>query len=162
MNEHSVRERSAAALEKYGGTIYRICLLYMKNRDDAEDAFQDVFLRYIQADRRFENEEHEKAWLCTVAFNRCKDLLKSAAHKTVGFDDVAEPSVCDEVRDSPVLEAVMALPTKYKDVIYLHYYEDWPAAKIAKVLKCSENAVYSQLSRGRQLLKERLGDDFED
>lgn len=162
MNELSSREKSAAALEKYGGTVYRICRLYMKNKDDAEDAFQDVFLRYIQANKRFENEEHEKAWLCTVAFNRCKDLLKSAARRNVGFDEIAEPSSCDEYHDNPVLEAVMALPTKYKDVIYLHYYEEWSAAKIARVLKCSENAVYSQLSRGRQLLKERLGDDFED
>ena len=162
MNELSARRKSAAALEKYGDTVYRICFLYLKNRDDAEDAFQDVFLRYIQANKHFQSEEHEKAWLCTVAFNRCKDLLKSAARKTVGFDDVAEPGRCDDYHDNPVLEAVMALPDKYKDVIYLHYYEDWPAAKIARVLKCSENTVFSQLSRGRQLLKERLGDDFED
>ena len=162
MNELSARSRSAAALEKYGDTVYRICYLYMKNRDDAEDAFQDVFLRYMQANKHFQSEEHEKAWLCTVAFNRCKDLLKSAARKTVGFDDVAEPGACDKYNDNPVLEAVMALPDKYKDVIYLHYYEDWSAAKIAKVLKCTESTVYSQLSRGRQLLKERLGDDFED
>ena len=151
----------SAALEKYSGMVYRICFMYLRNKDEAEDAFQDIFLRYIQANRHFESDEHEKAWLCKVSFNRCKDILRSFRFKTTSLESIAEPYY-ENSEEGAVLEAVLKLPTKYKDVIYFHYYEGYTAAQIAKILKCGENAVYSQLSRGRQMLKERLGDDFED
>lgn len=163
MSETASRDRITAAMEKYSDTVYRICWLYMKNKEDADDAFQDVFLRYIQAGRRFASDEHEKAWLCTVAFNRCKDLLRSASRrKVVSLETVEEPSYRPAEPGNPVLEAVQALPDKYRDTIYLYYYEGYSTAQIAAILRCRENTVYSQLSRGRQMLKERLGDDFED
>ena len=154
---------SFPAMEKYGTMVYRICFLYMKNKADAEDAFQDVFLRHLEAHRLFFSEEHEKAWLCTVAFNRCKDLLRRSARGNVSIDEVEEPAGPDNSSPrSDVLEAVLQLPAKYKDVIYLHYYEGYSSRQIARILKCTENTIYSQLSRARGLLKERLGDEFED
>ena len=162
MNDASSQNHIAEVLNKYSSVIYRICYMYMGNREDAEDVFQDVFVRYIQAQQKFENEEHEKAWLCKVAFNRCKDVLKSSAKKNhVNIEDIEEPSCEDEHPDHTVLEAVIGLPDKYKEVIYLFYYEDYSAAQIASILGSTENTVFSQLSRGRQLLKERLGDDFD-
>lgn len=154
-------DRTSKALEKYSSMVYRICFMYLKNKEEAEDAFQDIFLRYYQVDKVFESEEYEKAWLCRVAFNRCKDILKSFRFKVVSLESVQEPSY-ESKEVGSVLDAVLKLPTKYKDAIYLHYYEGYNATQIAKVLQCSENTVYSHLSRGRQMLKERLGDDFED
>jgi|GEM_PF-5652950 len=61
-----------------------------------------------------------------------------------------------------VLQAVLKLPANYKEAIHMYYYEGCDAAQIAKMLRCSVNTVYSALSRGQQMLKERLGDDFED
>jgi RNA polymerase sigma-70 factor (ECF subfamily) len=153
-------DKVTLALEKYSDMVYRICLMYLKSKAEAEDAFQDVFLRFMQANKQFESEEHEKGWLCTVAFNRCKDILKSAHYRLVGLEDIPEPSY-ENKYDKTVLEAVLALPAKYKDVIYLHYYEGYTAAQIAKILRCRENTIYSQLSRARGLLKERLGDEYE-
>ena len=59
-----------------------------------------------------------------------------------------------------VLDAVLALPEKYRDVIYLHYYEGYSAAEIGRILNRKENTVYSLLSRGRAMLKETLGGDL--
>ena len=154
-------DRITAALRKCSGAVYRICFLYMKNKADAEDAFQDVFLRYMTAGKRFESDEHEKAWLCRVAFNRCKDLIKKRRKNAVSIEAVPEPSSEDR-HESGVLAAVLNLPDIYKEAVYLHYYEGYTASRIAEFLKCRENTVYSQLSRARSILKERLGDYFED
>lgn len=161
MHELLPNDKITTALEKYSDMVYRICFMYLKNKTEAEDAFQDVFLKYIQVNKQFESDEHEKAWLCRVTFNRCKDVLKSFRFKTASLETVPEPTY-ENAEEGAVLEAVLTLPAKYKDVIYLHYYEGYTAAQISKMLGCRENTVYSQLSRGRQILKERLGDDFED
>ena len=156
------KDKITMALEKYSDMVYRICFMYLKNKAEAEDAFQDVFLRFIQSGKGFESDEHEKAWLCTVSFNRCKDILKSFRYKTSGFAGAPELTYEDaDPGDGAVREAVLGLPAKYKDVIYLHYYEGYTAPEISRILKCSENTVYSQMSRARKLLRERLGDDFE-
>lgn len=160
MHELTSCDKTTEALEKHSNMVYRICFMYLKNKEEAEDAFQDIFLRYIQADMIFESEEHEKAWLCRISFNRCKDILKSFRFRIASLDSVPEPSY-EDTSQSAVLDAVLKLPAKYKAAIYLHYYEGYTAWQIAKLLHCSENTVYSHLSRGRKLLKERLGDDFE-
>ena len=161
MQDTPSSEKITTALQKYSDMVYRICYMYLKNKEEAEDAFQDIFLKYIQANLHFISEEHEKAWLCKVSFNRCKDILRNFRFKVSSLDSIPEPTY-EHTDDGAVLQAVLQLPAKYKDAIYLHYYEGYSAVQIAKILKCRENTVYSQLSRGRQLLKERLGDDFED
>jgi RNA polymerase sigma-70 factor (ECF subfamily) len=134
--------------------------MYLRNKVEAEDAFQDVFLRFMQANKEFESDEHEKAWICRVAINRCKDIIKSFRYRFVSLDSIPEPKFENE-EDNTVLDTILALPSKYKAVLYLHYYEGYKASQIANILGSSENTVYSQLSRARALLKERLGEDYE-
>lgn len=160
MHELKSKDKIKTALEKHSKMVYRICFMYLKNKEEAKDAFQDIFLKYIQSEKVFESEEHEKAWLCRVSINRCKDILKSFRFKFVDIDSIPEPYY-ETLDEKAVLREVLKLPSKYKDAIYLHYYEGYTSAQIAKMLKCSENTVYSHLSRGRQMLKERFGDDFE-
>lgn len=148
------------AVEKYADTVFRICILHLKNKSDAEDIFQEVFLKYALNDKEFENANHEKAWIIRVAVNACKDLIKSFFRsRTVSIDELI--SVADEEKEdlSYVLEAVLKLPVKYRDVIYLHYYEGYSALEIGQILGKKENTVYSLLSRGRDLLKESLEGD---
>lgn len=148
------------AVELYSDMIRRICFYHLKNKEDTEDVFQNVFLKYLLYDGTFENAEHEKAWFIRVAINACKDHLKSLfRHKTVSLEVLAEEAASAEPEQYEVLEAVLSLPVKYKDAIYLHYYEGYSAAEIAEILKSKENTVYSLLSRGRSLLKKRLGGD---
>lgn len=148
------------AVEEYADMVQRVCLYHLKNKADAEDVFQDVFLKYMMCDEPFRDREHEKAWLLRVAINRCKDYLKSFfRQKMVPLDILQEMTGEIEEDHREVLEAVMSLPEKYRDVIYLHYYEGYSAAEMGKILGKKENTVYSLLSRGREMLKNILGDE---
>lgn len=149
------------AVERYADMVQRICFYHLKNQADTEDVFQNVFLKYMTHDQPFRDSEHEKAWLLRVSINACKDLLKSFFHKNVVSLEVlaeAEAESTEEYRE--VFEAVLSLPAKYKDVIYLSYYEGYTAAEIGKILGKAENTVYSLLSRGRGMLKEKLGGEW--
>ena len=153
-------QETSRAIELYSDMIRRICLLYLKNHADTEDVFQEVFLKYVLRGAVFESVEHERAWLIRVTVNACKDLLKSLfRRKTVSLEVLSEEAASISSEQHATLEAVLALPEKYKDVIYLHYYEGYNAREIGRILKKKENTVYSLLSRGRELLRQELGGD---
>lgn len=145
------------AIDKYADMVRRICMLHLKNDADTEDIFQTVFMKYVLEPTVFESEDHEKAWLIRVTVNACKDLIKSffRSHTQPLEDALA----CAEVREDhrEVLEAVLALPEKYKDVIYLHYFEGYSAVEISGILKKNVNTIYTLLRRAKDLLRDRLG-----
>ena len=149
--------RPADAIERiihvYGTPLYRLCLVMLGNESDAEDAVQDTFIRFLQKAPRFEDDEHQKAWLITVAANRCRDLLR--ARKRQGQID---PGLVQEVRaevpDSGILEALMTLPEKFRLVLVLHYVEGYRVEEIARIVGKTPSAVKMRLQKGRRLLKE--------
>lgn len=145
------------AIDRYADTVRRLCMVHLKNREDTEDIFQNVFLKYALSSVDFQSAEHEKAWIIRVTINACRDLLRSFFRsRTVPMEEISSLAALEpETRD--VLEAVLALPEKYKNVIYLHYYEGYPAAEIGRILGKNTNTVYTLLDRGRKLLKEKLG-----
>ena len=146
------------AVDLYADTIKRVCTVYLKNYADTEDIFQTVFLKYILSSVVFESDEHEKAWFIRVTINSCKDLLKSFFRKnTVSLDEVIPPSeeMTEEHRE--VLEAVLSLPAKYREVIYLHYYEGYSGVEIAEMLNKNVNTIYTLLNRAKEMLKKVLG-----
>lgn len=146
------------AIENYASTVKRICFIHLKNEADTEDICQTVFLKYAMNDKVFDSEAHEKAWIIRVTINACKDLLKSFFRKhTVSLDAYVEQGGVIDAAHSEVLEAVLALPEKYRRVIYLHYYEGYPAADIAEILRINVNTVYTQLTRAKGLLRDELG-----
>ena len=148
------------AIERYGDTVQRLCLIRLKNHADTEDIFQTVFLKYALRDAPFDSEAHEKAWFIRVTLNACKDLLKSFFRsRTVSLEELPGLAAQAAPEYSPVLEAVLALPQKYRDVVYLHYYEGYTAAEIGALLKKNTNTVYTLLSRAREQLRETLGGD---
>lgn len=148
-------------LQVHGNALYRSAFLLLGNSHDVQDILQEVLLRYLEKSPVFQSAEHEKAWLLRVAINACKDYLKSFFRKnTVSLESLGEleEQITEDYRE--VLEAVLSLPVKYKDAVYLHYYEGYTAFEIGKILGKKENSVYSLLSRGRQMLKEKLGGDW--
>lgn len=146
------------AIENYASTVKRICFIHLKNEADTEDICQTVFLKYAMNDKVFDSEAHEKAWIIRVTINACKDLLKSFFRKhTVSLDAYVEQGGVVDAAHSEVLEAVLALPEKYRRVVYLHYYEGYPAADIAEILRINVNTVYTQLTRAKTLLRDELG-----
>lgn len=154
-------EEVNSAIEKYSDTIRRICMVNLKSYDDTEDVFQTVFLRYIQSSKIFESEEHEKAWFIRVTINACKDIFKSFFRSKSEPLDILEDygnELTTETSDT--LRSILALPEKYRQVIYLYYYEGYSAVEISELLKKNTNTVYTLLSRAKKLLKEEMAGEY--
>ncbi|MCR4615598.1 MAG: RNA polymerase sigma factor [Clostridiales bacterium] len=142
-------------------TVYRVCFMFLKNEHDTEDAVQDTFIKLMNYKGEFESEEHEKAWLIRTASNHCRDILKHFWRKTVSLEVVGE-SEDEEDKSFEVdetLEKVLALPDKYKTVIYLYYYEGYKTYEIAEMIGRPDATVRGYLRKGRELLKINLGGD---
>ena len=153
-------EEAARAIERYGDMVRRLCLVHLKNPADTEDIFQNVFLKYVLSPVVFESPEHEKAWLIRVTINACKDLVKSFFRsRTVPLEELLDQPAPLSEEHKEVLEAVLALPPKYRDAVYLHYYEGYTAAEIGKLLGKNTNTVYTLLTRAREQLRKTLGGD---
>lgn len=153
-------------LELYGDMVYKIALSQMKNKEDAEDIFQEVFLHYINCDKRFVSAEHEKAYLITMTVNSCKKQFRSAWFRhRADYTEITEAgmasvaAVDEEAEHEEVYEAVLKLPPKYRLVIHLFYYEEMSVTEISSSLHRKESTVKSQLMRGRKMLKEMLEGD---
>ncbi len=146
------------AIDRYADTVRRLCMVHLKNEADTEDIFQTVFLKYALSSQAFDSPEHEKAWIIRVTVNACKDLLKSFFRsRVISLEELTqEPAILAEDRRY-VLEAVLKLPEKYRQVIYLHFYEGYTAPEIAKLLGRKVNTVYTHLNRARELLRQELG-----
>lgn len=150
-------EEASRAIEHYGDTVRRICLVHLKNYADTEDIFQTVFLKYVLRSAPFDSPEHEKAWIIRVTVNACRDLLKSFFRsRSVPLEDLTGQAAAMPEESREIWDAVLALPPRYKNVVYLHYYEGYTAAEIGKILKKKPNTVYTLLNRARQLLKKNL------
>lgn len=148
------------AMERHADTVRRLCLIHLKNHADTEDIFQTVFLKYALSSVRFESEEHERAWFIRVTLNACRDLLRRFFRsRTVSLDKLVEQPARIAPEHREVLEAVLALPQPYRDVVYLHYFEGMTAPQISQALHKSVHTVYTLLTRARQRLRETLGGD---
>ncbi|WP_204792727.1 RNA polymerase sigma factor [Olsenella profusa] len=150
---------------RHADTVRRLCVVNLKSYADTEDVFQTVFVKYAQRDEPFESAEHERAWFVRVTINACRDLLRSPfRRRTVPLDEVLEvvdPSSEGGQETREVLAAVLALPRKYRDVVYLHYYEGYSAPEIARLLGRNVNTVYTNLTRARERLRDALGGELE-
>ncbi len=145
-------------VEKYADMVRRICLVHLKNMHDTEDVFQNVFLKYMLYKGSFESEEHEKAWLTRVTINACTDWLRSLARRRwIPLESVLEEGNMPDEASREVLEAVLQLPERYREVIYLFYYEGYSAVEIAGILGKKENTIYTWLSRAKGILRKSLG-----
>ena len=154
MNINHQAERLANA---YADAILRLSYTYLKNTYDAQDVCQTVFVKLLTEPREFDSAEHERAYVLRMAANACKDLLKSPWRKrTCGLETVLEVPA-PEAGDGTVLAAVNELPTHYRTVIYLFYYEGYQAAEIGKILCVPAATVHTRLARGRARLKDILG-----
>lgn len=145
--------------ERHWKYVYRLCFTYMNNAADAEDCTEDVFVKVFNGKFGFEDETHERKWLAVTAGNLCKDRLKSFARRNVDSlddDEMPEMAAPETEDNSDVLQAVTELPPKYKEVIWLYYYEGIQTEEIARMLGRPSSTVRNQLKDARDLLKEKL------
>lgn len=149
-------------IEQYSTMLFRLAMVRMKNKEDAQDIVQDAFLKlilYVKKGKQFNDDEHLKAWLLTVVINRGKSILNMIWNKkTEGIDDIKEMAAPEEKTDY-AYEYVMRLPEKYRIAINLFYYEQFTTEQIANVIGKKPATVRSYLHRGRDKLKEMMEAD---
>ncbi len=171
MTELSLRTRESfdAVMRKYADMVYRLAYARTGNTFDADDILQEVFLRYIRADKTYNDEEHRKAWLIRITVNCTRSFAASAWNRHKDYEEPDEnegredPALKAAETRSDVMNALLELPEKYRTAIYLFYYEDMSVAQIAGSLGTTETNVKTRLSRGRDMLKEKLkGAEFDD
>lgn len=149
------------AMDCHADMVKRISFMHLKNDADVEDVFQKVYLKYALYQGTFKTAEHEKAWFIRVTINCCKDLLKSWFRQRVrSIEEINEISVELKEEQNEVLEAIRNLPEKYRNVIYLFYYEGYSAVEIAKFMNKKENTIYTWLSRAKEELRQQLGGGY--
>ncbi|MBQ8057863.1 MAG: RNA polymerase sigma factor [Ruminococcus sp.] len=146
-------ERIENIINTQGDMLFRLCLITLGNSHDAEDAVQETFIKYLKKAPEFKSDEHEKAWLITVATNKCKDIIRAKNHQPqINIDDVNEFTA--DSTNSDIMEALMTLPEKFKTVLILHYIEGYSTKEIARIINRTTSAVKMRLQKGRSLLKE--------
>ena len=144
-----------AVLDRYSDMVYRIALTQTKKKENAEDVYQEVFLRLIQAKKPFESEEHIKAWLIRVTINCSRKIFASSwFRRTVPLEEDLELQTPEK---SDIFRFVAALPQTYSIIIYLYYKEDYSLKEISALLHMKEATVRSRLFRARNMLRKELG-----
>ena len=147
-------------IEKYSDMVYRIALTRTGIIENAEDVFQEVFIKFSEKKPVFENEEHEKAWFIRVTINLTKNVNMSAWNKKViTLDENIEFETKEEEN---VFSIVRELPQNYRTVIYLLYYEGYKVKEIAHIMRKREGTIKTWLFRARNMLKDKLEGGFED
>lgn len=141
--------------KRQGNRVYCIAMLYLKNKEDAEDAVQNVFVKLMDKPRNFESLEHEKAWFIMVTKNYCKDVLKSSWFRKVELGTLPE-LVQENEEERDLLIHIYNLGKKYREVVYLYYYEEYSVKEIAKLLQRKESTIQTQLATARKKLRIKL------
>ncbi len=149
-------QAAQAAVEAHGDRLFRLCLVLLGSTADAEDAVQETLLKYLQKAPVFETPEHEKAWLLRVATNHCRDVhRRRVRHPQTSLEELDLPAPGTENRE--LLDALMALPEKFRAVLLLHYVEGYRVDEVAKIIGRTPSAVKMRLQKGRRLLAQQCG-----
>ena len=149
-----------ALYQRHADLVYRLCFTYMKNRADTEDAVQNTFIKLMNSDKIFESVEHEKAWLIVTASNTCKDALRKACVTDQPLEAVEAVLSSPSQVHSDVLDAILALPELYRELVYLTYCEGYTSVELSEMLGRPASTIRNQLREARNRLKEELGGEF--
>ncbi len=150
-------------VEENSKRVFLIALSFTKNKSDAEDIMQDVFLKLWKHNKSFESKEHLTKWLTVVTSNESKNLLRRISRrKETDLEDISNDFTFSSEESRNIFDTVMALPPKLALVIHLFYYEDMSVRDIADTLGISEGAVKTRLNRGREKLKIMLKGEYTD
>ena len=144
--------------DQYIDMVYRVALNGCKNKYDADDVVQNTFIKLLKCKKQFDNDEHVRNWLIRVAVNECNSLWNSSWRKKVtSLDEREDEPAFTTPEKSELYDLVMKLPPKYRQVVYLYYYEEFSVKEVAEMVKISETAVQTRLQRARKKLKDQLG-----
>ncbi|MBR1434486.1 MAG: sigma-70 family RNA polymerase sigma factor [Bacteroidales bacterium] len=139
---------------KYRDSVFALSFCICKDREDADDVVQEVFVKYHFSGKEFESERHIRLWLCKVAVNLSRNRVKCfwRSHKE-SIEEYKKTLSFGTEEDGELFSAVMSLPRKYRTALHLHYFEGYSVKEISKMLGISESNAKARLSRGRKALK---------
>lgn len=153
-------EKVPECYQRQKDTVYKLAWMYCRDKDRADDIFQDVFYKYLAYHPKFKDLEHERAWFIRTTVNLCKNLLKSKWQRDIlqleEWDGGQMPLQESGDAFAELKEAVLRLPDKYRVPIHLYYYEEYSVREIAQLLHKSESTVQTQLQRGREKIRQML------
>jgi RNA polymerase sigma factor (sigma-70 family) len=152
------------AIGRFGDAVLTACLAYLGNRHNADDIFQDTFLKYALHDEPFADDEHRKAWLIRVSINACKDLTRSASSRNTELDEAHDASsnidhASDIAERSRVRQALSQLPEDQRQALILTALVGYTVPQAAAILKKPQNTIYSHITRGKRKLRKVLGNE---
>lgn len=153
------QEHIEQLIEEYGDMVYRLAISRVKSKEEAEDIFQEVFIKIYEKMPEFVSKEHEKYWIIRVTINLSKNILKSSWNSKVMPLD--KEITFEEKEERDVYFEVLRLPLKYRTILQLYYYENLKIEEIAEILKINSNTVKTRLRRAREKLKINLKGGFE-
>lgn len=148
-------------MKLYGDRLLRLCFLYLKDRQLAEDAVQDTFIKVYQNYVSFLHEASEKTWITRIAINVCKNYLGGRWFRQTADSELLEtipaPDETEAALESEMLlRAILQLSEKNREIILLYYYQELKIVEIAGVLEIPEATVSVRLKRARDKLKSIL------
>ncbi|WP_307344304.1 sigma-70 family RNA polymerase sigma factor [Metabacillus malikii] len=154
-------------MDKYGESLLHLTYSYVKDRTVAEDLTQEIFVKCYQRLGQYESRSTLKSWLWRIAINHCKDYLRSWHHKhifvaedqvkkTSSIEKDVENEVIQRYEDKQLVEAVMSLPDRYREVIYFYYFEELSIKEISSLTSVNQNTIKTRLKRAKEILKECL------
>jgi RNA polymerase sigma-70 factor (ECF subfamily) len=146
-------------LKRDGDRLFRTAVAITGNKAEAEDIVQDVFIKLLEKQPHFESSEHETAWLVRVTVNLCKNRIRSHWWKKTA--PLLESYPTQDSEETDIMQAITSLPTKYRSVIHLFYYEGYSTQEIAEITEQKESTIRQQLTRARRMLKNLLEGEFE-
>lgn len=144
------------AVEKYSDLLLRAAYIVLHNTQDAEDAVQETFIKYMTKAPCFRDDEHEKAWLLRVTINTAKNTRRTYSRNA----DALLPDIPITEKHDDLLDAVFHLPMPYRTVIFLYYYEGYSIREIARILSVPQGTVGTRLARARAQLKTMIGEEL--
>ena len=149
------------AFSRYYQMLYKISIIMLCSEHDANDAVQETFVRYLEHSESFLDEEHEKAWLIRVNINVCKNFLRfHRLHPTVDYEQLTIGTHTDE--EAGLMDELLKLSEKSKEVLILHYIEGYTNAEIGEILQITESAAKKRLERARKELRDRYDGQIRD
>lgn len=160
-------QRLEQLVDRYQEQVMRMCFLYLCDKTLAEDAMQETFLKVYRALDTFRGEASEKTWIMRIAIRTCYDMNHSGwfrvFNRQVTPDMVPETAVPFEESDDELMNAVIRLPIRLREVILLYYYQHMNVNETAEALGISQSSVSGRLKRGRERLKAMMeGSEFDE
>ncbi|OOE14037.1 sigma-70 family RNA polymerase sigma factor [Fictibacillus arsenicus] len=157
----SKEEQFEQIMEIYSTDIFRLAYSYVKNKSQADDVTQAVFIKCFTKFEQFRGKNF-KSWLYQITVNICKDYFRSWHYRQTIISDSlitffkeksAEEVLLERDENKQISDAVLDLPVKYREIIFLHYFEELSLIEISNLLELNLNTIKTRHKRAKDLLK---------